>query len=84
MNIPLTVFSKNVRLRRDLLKAERNENLKFTFYISSSLKKISTKLHIFVKFSMGNLLRDPVFQFIRYFKDIGNRDDVSKKGCPIC
>ena len=33
-------------------------------YISSSLKEISMKLHIFAKFSMENPCMDPIFHFI--------------------
>ena len=46
----------------------------FNCYISSRLKQISTKLHFFAKFSMVNLLMDPVFHFTKKNSDILKRD----------
>ena len=50
-------------------------------HISSSLKQISMKVHIFSKFSMENLRMDrSCFSFHLKISDILKRDVISNKG----
>ena len=62
------------------MKASTRQKSQFlNFYISSSLKDISTRLHIFAILSVVNLFRNPFRSFLLKLSEVFKRDVVSSR-----